>query len=176
MKIIEKKIKLNLKEKISYFKHPLILAIISIMCFYNGTNEILINSFDDFLNTSNKIGLFLFLLSTIFFISKIKSLELRESKLSVDEKTFIEKLEKLIKQNDWKAHYLTEKYLIIETDRYPGGSEYFISRSYGELIHILLDSKNIYLRSIFDHNKNFLFTISTGENNFNENLIMNLTR
>ena len=175
MKIIEKKIKLDLTDKMSYFKHPIILAIISIMCFYNGTNEIHINSFDQFLNTSNKIGLFLFLLSTIYFISKIKSLELREIKLSVDEKTFIEKLEKLVKENDWKTHYLTKEHMIIETDRYPGRSRYFISKSYGELIHVLIDNKSLYIKSIFDYNKNFEFTVSTGENKFNEKLIINLT-
>ncbi|GAA0752877.1 hypothetical protein GCM10009433_04400 [Psychroflexus lacisalsi] len=174
MKIIEKKIKLDLNEKLSYFRISIFLTVVSIICIYNGTKGFRIYSYENVFHTLNKIGIFIFLLSIIFFIINRKNLKLKHHKLTVEQEVFKRDLQKMVELNDWNIKFISENFMLIETDRNYLNHKYFISESYGELIYIVLENRSLYLKSIFDFNKNKVFTVSTGENRMNEKLIINL--
>ncbi|MBZ9621142.1 hypothetical protein [Psychroflexus lacisalsi] len=99
---------------------------------------------------------------------------MKHHKLTVEQEVFKRDLQKMVELNDWNIKFISENFMLIETDRNYLNHKYFISESYGELIYIVLENRSLYLKSIFDFNKNKVFTVSTGENRMNEKLIINL--
>ncbi|HLS29786.1 MAG TPA: hypothetical protein VK021_02900 [Flavobacteriaceae bacterium] len=174
--IIKDKIELEFNNKLRYYRIPLILAIIGFFCFFSefyGRQNYSINELN---NTSNKIGLTFILIATISFVIKNNDLKFKKIKSNIDKTIFLERLDKLIAKKEWEVHLKNKSEIILKTDRCAAGGRFFLRRSYGEIIYIVIDKNEFYLKSIFDFHKNFEIIISTGENKVNEKSIINIIK
>lgn len=174
--IIKDKIELDFDDQLKYYRVSIILLIIATLCFFNGLFNIEHYSISQLNTTSNKIGVFLILLGMLSFLVKKKDLKLKRIDRYIDTDTFTESLERLIEKERWEVDLKTKNSFVLKTDRYGGGGRFFISKSYGEIIYITINGNSLYLKSIFDFDKNIEITVSSGENNLNEKLITNLIK
>ena len=171
--IIKSRIKLKSEEKLKYYRVSIILLVIAVFCLFNGLYH-LEDSANELNNNSTKARVLLILIGTISFFVKNHNLKLKKLNLPIDEITFKERLEKLIERNRWAVDLKTQDTFVVKTDRNGGGGRFMLSRSYGEMVFITISSNKLYLKSIFDYDKNFGRTVSLGENKWNEKLIANL--